>query len=373
MTSPLIFDGHLDLAMNALRHERDQRRSIEAIRQREAAGNPDDRGRCSVALPQLRAGKVAVVVSTVIARCRPWADPGRTILRNDLDFPDPTIAYAAAQGELAYYRLLETLGEIRVLQTAGDLKTHWADWCAGQTSRIGVIITMEGADSIVDVEQLNDWRTEGLSTLMLAHFGHSRYAAGTPARKPANEYETDGPLTELGMALLKKMDELAMPLDLTHLSDRSFHQACEHFQGRLYSSHTACRALANLDRNHSDEQIRAIVERDGVIGVPMCNAFLNADYHHDGHVEVAFADVADHLDHLCQLAGSAQHAAIGSDLDGGFGAERSPAELETCADLKQLAETLAKCGYGDDDIASVMHGNWLRFFLETLPQDDCDA
>ncbi len=229
---------------------------------------------------------------------------------------------------------------------------------------------MEGADPIINPDQLHHWHALGLRTLMLAHFGRSHYAHGTPSEDPANTRDTDGPLTDKTPALLKVMAELKMPLDLTHLSDTSFFQAVDGFRGRIYSSHTACRALCSIPRNHSDEQLRLILERGGVIGVPMFNAFLDATYKrppNSNRQQVTLDTVAAHLDHICQLAGNAEQAAIGSDMDGGFGLEHSPTGLDTIADLGKLAEALRKRGHNDDEIRKILGENWLRFFCETLP------
>jgi membrane dipeptidase len=82
---------------------------------------------------------------------------------------------------------------------------------------------------------------------------------------------------------------------------------------------------------------------------------------------VTLAHLADHIDRICQLAGDTCHAAIGSDLDGGFGTEQSPTDLDTIADLQNLAPLLAARGYSDADIDAIFHANWLRFFREALP------
>jgi membrane dipeptidase len=82
---------------------------------------------------------------------------------------------------------------------------------------------------------------------------------------------------------------------------------------------------------------------------------------------VGLTAVADHIDHVCQIAGSVKHAAIGSDLDGGFGTEQTPHDLDTIADLQKLAEILSSRNYSDADIDLIFHGNWLRFFQESLP------
>jgi membrane dipeptidase len=164
------------------------------------------------------------------------------------------------------------------------------------------------------------------------------------------------------------MEKLGMPLDLTHTSDQTFAEAADLFGGRIYSSHTCCRSLQPIPRNHSDEQLKAILERDGVIGLPMMNYFLKQGYKETSPKEdVTYADVADHVDHICQLAGNSKQVAIGSDCDGGFGREYMPAELDTHRDLVKLGETLSSRGYSEDDIALILSGNWLRFFAETLP------
>jgi len=366
-----LFDAHLDMALNAIDHERDQRLAVQTIREREAgdAGEvvKDGRGIASVSLDELRRGGCGVVLSTVIARAKPWKKPTRANI-HDFDWPDPTMAYAVAMGQLAYYRLLETQGHLRILDSSGTLKRHLAEWEADPGSTpIGLIVTMEGADPIVEPEQVRDWHAAGLRTLMLAHFGKSYYAHGTPSSDADNPHDIDGPLTDRGRALLPIMAELGMPLDLTHTSDETFAEATDRFEGRIYSSHTACRALAEMPRNHTDQQLKRIIERDGVIGLPMFNRFLNAAYEEDSPKEmVTYATVADHIDHICQLAGDAAHVGIGSDADGGFGREHMPAELDTHRDINKLGEVLSKRGYTDDDIEGIMQGNWLRFFVETL-------
>lgn len=364
-----LFDAHLDMALNALDHERDQCLPIAELRQRETAAIGDF-GIATVSLDELRAGGCGVVLSTVLARSKPWVDPARENQAKSNDWPDPTMAYAVAMGQLAYYRLLETRGALRILTTAGQLRQHATQWDAEpDTCPVGMIITMEGADPIVHPDQLDHWHAAGVRTLMLAHFGKSHYAHGTPSSDPDNKHDIDGPLTDLGRALLPKMHALGMPLDLTHTSDRSFAEAVDLFQGRIYSSHTACRALCDQPRNHSDEQLKQILDRDGVVGLPVFNYFLKPGYEEDSSkASVTYADLADHADHICQLAGNAKQVGIGSDADGGFGKEHMPAELDTHRDLLALSEVLSARGYQDGQIADVLCGNWQRFFSETLPE-----
>jgi membrane dipeptidase len=161
------------------------------------------------------------------------------------------------------------------------------------------------------------------------------------------------------------MERLGIVLDLTHCSDEAFWQALEHYNGPVLASHNNCRALVPNQRQFTDDQLRAIIERDGVIGAALDAWMLKpawsiGEHHNPANPVVTLSDVVDHIDHICQLAGNARHAAIGSDLDGGFGREQSPSDLDTIADLQKLAGLLAARGYGETDIAAIMHGNWLR-------------
>jgi membrane dipeptidase len=138
----------------------------------------------------------------------------------------------------------------------------------------------------------------------------------------------------------------------------------------VFISHGNCRALVPHDRQISDEQIRQVIARGGVIGAVLDAWMLAPDYHRDdpNRPQTTLANVADHIDYVCQLAGNARHSAIGSDLDGGFGTEQSPTDLDTIADLQKLEGILAGRGYSDGDIDCIFHENWLRFFREALPR-----
>src|SRR3954471_24587697 len=124
-----IFDSHLDLAWNALSFNRDLTASVDEIRKREEGMNDEPgRGRNTLRVVELREAKVPACVVTVLARSGPKQQRKELSKRSDLDFSAQTIAYAAAQGQLAYYRLMEKLGHLGMIRTARDLKSHWAAW-----------------------------------------------------------------------------------------------------------------------------------------------------------------------------------------------------------------------------------------------------
>lgn len=374
----LIFDGHLDIAYNALSHERDPLLSVDQTRAREADPVPDDgRGICTSSLHEMREAGVAVALTTVLARCKPWVKPGRSKVRLSGDWTTPEMCYAVSQAMLAYYRMLETQGHVTIIETAKQLQTHWSAWQASSVETrppVGLILTMECADSIVEPAQLDEWHAQGLRTLLLTHFGMGRYGAGNPSTSPDNRHDVDGPVTPLGIELLDRMHGLGMPLDLTHCSDTTFWGALEHFGGRVYSSHANCRAISDEQRQLSDEMIRAIIERGGVLGVALAINMIRVDLI-DGppwtplQHEVRLEHLADHIDHICQLAGNARHVAWGTDTDGGFGTEACPHGYDRHRDLHKVAEIMRDRGYSDGDITDVFGGNWLRFHGETLPAE----
>jgi membrane dipeptidase len=374
----LLFDAHLDLAMNALHWNRDLTRPVAEIRAAEAG--MEQKGRCAgtVALPEMRAGEVGVCVATLIARV---SRPGNPLS----GYASPAIAAAIAHGQLAYYRILEAQGELRLITDASELAAHGAEWgIAWEGTRgegrgmrgapvgthpssliprplpprpIGVILSMEGADPILSPDHLGEWWEVGLRAIGLSHYGVSAYAHGTA---------TCGGLTESGRPLLRAMEQLGMLLDVTHLADESFWEALEAFGGRVLASHQNSRALVPGDRQFPDEQLRAVIERDGVIGAALDAWMLQPDWVRGvtTNVLLTLEAVADQIDYVCQLAGNARHAAVGSDLDGGYGTEQCPRDLDTIADLQRIPDLLRARGYRETDIEAIMHGNWLRFFRE---------
>ncbi len=350
----LIVDAHLDLSWNALQWNRDLLRSVYTIRTQEQAMDGKGRGVNTVAFPEMRQGKVALSFVTMLARAT-----GRPVAH--IDFATPAQSYGIARGQLAYYRALEQQKHIRIIEDGTGLVAHmaaWEEWDSGSASAdaappLGFVLSMEGADPILMPDELEEWWELGLRLLGPTHYGPGRYAGGTG---------TELGLTDLGPPLLREMDRLGVLLDLTHLSDQSFWEALGHYHGPVLASHNNCRALVPHQRQFSDPQLQAIIDRDGVVGAAFDAWMLKPDWSgldHDNQ-DVTISTVVDHIDHICQLAGNSRHAAIGTDLDGGFGREQSPGDLDTISDLQRIPDLLRARGYDERDIANITHGNWVR-------------
>jgi membrane dipeptidase len=355
----LIFDAHLDLAWNALDWNRDLRLPATNIRAREQ-GMPDKgRGCNTVSFPELRRGKVGIFIGTLLARlvC-PGAVPA--IQR----YASMQAAYGAAMGQLAYYRALEREGLLRLIIDSEGLGNHIRDWksareTASPGAPLGLILSMEGADPVLFPEQVEEWWNLGLRIIGPAHYGVSPYAHGTG---------TEGGLFTQGPALLKEMERVGMILDVTHLSDQCFDEALDLYGGPVLASHHNCRALVPNQRQLTDAQITRLVARGAVIGTALDAWMLYPNWIRGTttpqEANVTLATMVDHIDRVCQLAGNARHAAIGTDLDGGFGKEQSPADLDTIADLQRLPDLLRQRGYNSEEIEGILHANWVRFFHE---------
>jgi membrane dipeptidase len=319
------------------------------------------RGLNTVSFPELRCANVAVCVATLMARSGPDKVAKAAFKRTDLDYTQQRIAYAHAQGQLAYYRQLEREGVLRIIKTKAQLAAHWRNWQSNSANTpLGIILGMEGADPILNLDHAEMWFNEGLRCVGPAHYGRSQYACGT---------STDGPLSDAGVRLLKEFKRIGMVLDVTHLSDESFAHALDVYDGPMMASHHNCRALVPGERQLTDDQIKKLLPRNVVIGTAF-DAWMLYPGWKRGETNprvVKIEDAANHIDHICQLAGNTQHCAIGSDLDGGFGTEQTPGDLNTITDLHELENILADRGYDAQDIDAIFFGNWLRFFTATLP------
>ena len=348
----LVIDAHLDLAMNALEWNRDLTRPIEEIRAREQSlADKPDRGRGTVSFAEMRRGGVGLCVATQIAR---YVAPDNTLP----GWHSQEQAWAHTQGQLAWYRAMQERGELVQVSDRAGLDAHLAAWerGGGAATPIGYVLSLEGADSIVTIRHLERAYAQGLRAVGPAHYGPGVYAQGTNAC---------GEMGPRGRELLAEMERLGIILDVTHLCDESFRDALDHFRGPVWASHSNCRTLVPHNRQFSDDQIRELIQRDAVIGAVFDAWMLTPRWVRGESTPVGagvtLATVVDHIDHICQIAGNSRHCMIGSDLDGAFGREQCPSDVQSIADLARLPAVLTSRGYTDEDVRNIAHGNFLRF------------
>ncbi|TXN37248.1 peptidase M19 [Flagellimonas hymeniacidonis] len=352
-----VFDAHLDLAMNALEWNRDLTWTVEDIRKsEEGMTDKPDRGKNTVSLQAMRKGNVGLCVATQIAR---YVKKGSPLP----GWNSPHQAWAQTQGQLAWYKAMEEIGEMVQVTNLKELKTHMGLWERDDSDSkkpIGYILSLEGADSIVTIDHLEKSHEMGLRAIGPAHYGPGTYAHGT---------DSIGGIGTKGKELLKKIEELNLILDATHLCDMSFWETMKAYNGPVWASHNNCRKFVNHNRQFSDEQLNELISRKAVVGIAL-DAWMMVPNWIRGEstpkdMGVTLNQMVENIDHICQLAGNSLHVGIGTDLDGAFGKEQSPDDLETIADLQKIPLLLSQRGYSNDDIENIMHLNFIKFLERT--------
>ena len=362
MSGRLILDSHLDLGFSALQINRDLTLPATTIRTHDPLDVLDNFGSCTVSLPELRRGHIGIVCATVMSRLDPTDRATRTGMYTQAQ------THGVGRGHLAYYQALERLGEVEIIHTRHQLDTVESRWRDAETGDaagpVGIVLSMESADPILGPDQVLEWHALGLRMVSLSHYGTSSYSHGTA---------TEGGLLPPAKPLLKALEAAGIVVDVTHLTDEAHWELLSCYDGPICASHHNCRALTPGQRQLTDDMIQSIAERDGVIGSALDAWMLDPGWRRDlrpgdQQTKATLETVVDHIDHIAQLTGTSRHCGIGTDLDGGFGTEQSPGDLNTIADLPQLLPLLADRGFDEMDIDGILSGNWLRL-LRTCWQD----
>lgn len=350
-----IFDAHLDLSMNAMEWNRDLTWSVADIRKNEKGlTDKPDRGNNTVSFDALRKGNIGLVVATQIAR---YVHKGNPLP----GWNSPHQAWAHTQGQLAWYRAMEADARLTPIKDIHTLQQHLGNWERDAVNTpIGYILSLEGADSIINLDYLEKSYEQGLRAIGPAHYGPGTYAFGT---------DSVGGIGQKGKALLHKIEELGLILDATHLCDQSFWETMNCYEGPVWASHNNCRTFVDHNRQFSDGQLSELISRKAVIGMAL-DAWMLVPHWQRGvsnptNTNVTLAHTIQNIDHICQLAGNALHVGLGTDLDGGFGTEQCPSDIDTIADLQKIPAMLGARGYTQEDIKNIMHGNFIRFLTDT--------
>jgi len=346
-----IVDAHLDLAENVTLFGRDLTLRAAEIRALEKRTTRQ----ATVSLPELERGNIAVAIATVTAGFLAQ-DVGQDFEPRTALYSTPEEAEAQALTQIKLYEGWENQGRVRLIKSTTDLEHHLLLW--QNDGRPGLVMLMEGADPIVQIRDLPEWWRRGLRLIGLT-FGDTKYGAGVGGGSTTFK---SGGLTEEGVGLLAHMAELGFIWDISHLTEEGVWQGLDLNFPRLCASHANPRALTPTDRHLSDEVIRAVAARKGVIGLVLYNRFLEPRWQEDKTMPVTLAEQGRrHIEYMANLAGW-DHVGSGSDLDGGFGLEESPLEIDTVADLYKVGEIVPA-----EVQEAVLSHNWLNFLRRSLP------
>jgi membrane dipeptidase len=358
------------MAYNALTWKRDLSRAAHYTRQREQ-GTPAQKhnGHATVGLPDLIRGRVGLVFGTIF--CQPRS---HQMSPHELTYGDEQEAHIQGMAQLDFYRRWEERDpkHVKVVRYRKDLEEVLRDWrleigdlhllnlqspISNLSHRLGIVPLMENADPIREPKELELWYEKGIRIIGPA-WDTTRYAGGT---------WQGGGLTKLGRELLSMMAQFNVILDVSHLSHKSLYESLDAFEGQhVIASHSNPHRFVPTERHLPDPAIERIAERNGVIGVVIFNKFLTKDWS-GKKIDVTLDHVIRAIDHICQVTGSANHVGIGSDFDGGYGAEATPRELDTARDFHKIGDELLQRGYQLAHVQQIMYGNWVRKLREALP------
>lgn len=362
-TSPLLIDLHEDLAWNILTFGRDYTRTVAQIRASEAGGlAPIHNNDTMLGWDAYQKANVGIIFGTL------FAAPIST-KEGDWDkqtYADAKQAHKLYRDQLDAYRKLfdEKPAFFQWIRTRSDLQnflTTRDQVPEGGEKPVGLVTLMEGADGITTPDEVADWVEWGVRIIGLA-WQATRYSGGT---------HEPGPLTEDGIRLLKRMDDLGCVLDLSHMDEKAVWQAFDRYSGRIIASHINPNhflGARNSNRFLNADVIKEIANRNGVMGLVPYNIFIDPNWVKNGTAKrTSIQKLIEQIDYMCQLTGSVKHVAIGTDFDGGFGLQNAPEELDSIGDLPVIIPSLRERGYSEEDIADIFGQNWLRFLLEVYP------
>lgn len=363
---PLIVDAHADLAFNMLKYGRDYTRSAAETRRLEVGSETVlDNEDALIGWPDYQHGQVAMIFSTLYATpIRHSSSANKSQVYKTFDE-----AHALYKKQLDLYhemtdRIPDKFRLIQSVRDVDELLRHWNSPAPDvQGHPVGMVVLMEGAEGIRHPSELAEWHEMGLRLIGPAWVG-TRYSGG---------WKEPGPLTKDGRELLSAMSDFNFILDLSHMDELASLEALDLYQGPIVGTHGNCLSLmpnSNSNRHFSDRVIEGVIERDGVVGVVPFNTYLKVGWKagQNERSEVPLQVVADHIDHICQMAGNALHAGIGSDFDGGFGVQSVPPEIDTIADLQKLVSLLQARGYSEKDAENILGGNWIARLKRDLPK-----
>ena len=337
-----VFDGHNDFLQ----------RMVEAGPARDALwleGN----GTGDIDLPRMRAGGMAggffalwvpsgsdpdSAIHALMKENPPFALP----LPPEVALADALPHAFALAGQLM---AMERTGTLSICKSAADIRAAMA------AGRVAAILHMEGAEPIADLDALHVWHAMGLRSLGPVWSRPTRYGHGVPFAFPSSP-DTGPGLTDAGKRLVRACNDLRVMLDLSHLNEQGFWDVARLSDAPLVASHSNAHAIAPSSRNLTDDQLKAIAESGGLVGLNYGASFLDPAGSADPRL--GWDGMLRHVDHLLAHLGE-DHVGLGSDFDG----TTIPAALGDAAGLPRMLQAMLDHGYGRDLVEKIAWKNWL--------------
>ena len=332
------FDGHLDLACLEI-NKREMTKPLDALDEDEQGPWPP----VGVTLPELASGNVRGALATIFTEAGGDGPEGYRP-------GDPTSANDAGCSQVNVYRRWADDGHIEIAE--------FADFSGRKPGVPMLGLLLEGADPVTDPNELPWWQEQGVVAVSLTWAMGSRYAGGN------GRQTCDEGLTGLGRDMVQAMDSLHLVHDLTHLSQPAVDDLLELTRAPVIASHSNCRALLGGEQNPdahrhlADETIVEIGKRGGVIGVVLYGPFVTYNNESPANID----DLVEHIEHICELTNSRKHVGLGSDMDGGFSADKLIEGVRRPRDFTAITDALAARGWSDTDLAAFAGKNWLSFW-----------
>ncbi len=284
-------------------------------------------------------------------------DRMREMCKAEYDLPLPATinqaeALAVVLAEAAILHRLEELGALKICTTAADIRK-----CL-DTGKMAAIFHIEGAEAIdADFHALDVLYRAGLRSLGPVWSRSTIFGEGVPFRYPSSP-DIGGGLTEPGLALVARCNELGILIDLSHLNEAGFWDVAKHSKHPLVATHSNAHALSPHSRNLTDRQLEAIAQSDGMVGVNFAVAFLRQDG--QMRTDVPLSQILRHIDHMIAIVGE-DRIGLGSDFDGAV----IPAKIGDASGLSGLRQAMVDSGFGEKLVAKICYGNWLRVLKTT--------
>jgi len=329
--------------------------------------NPDGH----IDIPRMKEGGMNAIFFSI------WID-GRTM-------GPAAIQKALDQIDAVHENVRKNSKDLMFARTAADVHKAHAE------GKIAALIGVEGGHMIGnDIRMVRIFSDLGVRYMTLSHFYNDEWADSS-TDKPAHNG-----LTDYGKQIVREMNRQGMMVDISHVSDKTFYDALEVSKAPLIASHSSCRAICNHPRDMTDEMIKALAAKGGVIQINYEKSFIDEAYRQasekvsggvvamfdqlkkecgddeeclgkkmqemerkataEGKLpHVSWEKIVDHIDHVVKLVG-ADHVGLGSDFDGAT----MPEGMDDCTHLPKITEALMRKGYRDDDIRKILGGNLLR-------------